>query len=504
MSTPFPLRGHHVIRGIAAALFLVPSLLWSQPALEFTGRRADLAAKLPDGVVVALGGHDPAQDYLSFNQAPSFYYLTGFKEPDAALIMLVKSGALQSATLFVNPKQPSREVWTGTRVGVEGVSGITGLRGRPVGDLPRVLDSLAGTGAPFNVIGEVSRAPDDEGAMTFRTPDEQIFDRLRRKFPSLKLTVVNEAVEQLRGTKSATEVMLIRNAVDLTVRAQREVIPSIKVGMNEFELQALIEYTFRRNGADRSSFATIVGSGPNSTTLHYNQDDRFIGSNDLIVLDIGASFRGYAADVTRTVPASGLFSNEQRTVYQLVRDAQRAAERQAVVGAAARLMSDSASATLAAGLTRLGLIDSPNATYDCGTGAQPRQCLQLQLYYMHGIGHGIGLEVHDPDQFYYSGKIQAGSVFTIEPGLYVREHLLEEIPDTPSNREFAGRIRNAVSLYRNIGVRIEDDYLATTKTVERLSEFPREINEIEELMRKGSPGVAPRDEVRVEKYRLIP
>ena len=493
-----------MIRSIAVAVLLLPSLLRAQPALEFTGRRADLAARLPDGVVVALGGHDPSQDYLTFEQAPSFFYLTGFKEPDAALLMFVKAGALQSATLFVNPKQPSREVWTGTRVGVEGVSALTGLRGRPIAEFPRVLDSLAGSGVPFSVIGEVSRPPEDAGALSFRTPDEQIFDRLRGKHPPLKLTVVNDAVEQLRGTKSASEVVLIRNAVDITVRAQKEVIPSIKPGMNEFELQAIIEYTFRRNGADRPSFSTIVGSGPNSTTLHYNQDDRFIGSNDLIVMDIGASFRGYAADVTRTVPANGTFSPEQRIIYQIVRDAQRAAERQAKVGAPARLMSDSASATLAAGLTRLGLIESPNATYDCGTSAQPRECLQLQLYYMHGIGHGIGLEVHDPDQYYYTGKIEAGSVFTIEPGLYVREHVLEEIPDTPRNKEFAARVRRAVAQYQNIGVRIEDDYLATTKTVEWLSQLPREINEIEELMRQGSTGVAARDEFRVEKYRLIP
>ena len=493
-----------MIRRFAVAGLLVPSLLWSQPALEFTGRRADLAAKLPDGVVVALGGHDPAQDYLSFEQSPSFYYLTGFKEPDAALLMFVKGGVLQSATLFVNPRQPSREVWTGTRVGVEGVSDRTGLRGRSSVDLPRVLDSLAATGMPFSVIGEVTRPPDEEGALSFRTPDEQIFDRIKRKFPSLKLTVVNDAVEQLRGTKSDAELMLIRNAVDITVRAQREVIPTIKPGMNEFELQALIEYTFRRNGADRPSFSTVVGSGPNSTTLHYNQDDRFIGSNDLIVMDIGASFKGYAADVTRTVPANGTFSPEQRIIYQIVRDAQRSAERHATLGSAARLMSDSASATLANGLTRVGLIESPNATYDCGTSTQPRQCAQLQLYYMHGIGHGIGLEVHDPDQYYYSGKIQAGSAFTIEPGLYVREHLLEEIPDTPRNKEFAARVRNAVTQYRNIGVRIEDNYIVTTKGVEWVSQFPREINEIEELMRKGSPGVAARDEFRVEKYRLIP
>ncbi|MDQ2666296.1 MAG: Xaa-Pro peptidase family protein [Gemmatimonadota bacterium] len=493
-----------MIRRFAVAGLLVPTLLWSQPALEYTGRRADLAAKLPDGVVIALGGHDPVQDYLSFEQGPSFYYLTGFKEPDAALMMFVKGGTLQSATLFVNPRQPSREVWTGTRIGVEGVADRTGLRGRSSVDLPHVLDSLAATGIPFNVIGEVSRPPDEEGALSYRTPDEQIFDRLKRKFPSLRLTIVNDAVEQLRGTKSAAELTLIRNAVDLTLRALREVIPAVKPGMNEFELQALIEYTFRRNGADRPSFSTVVGSGPNSTTLHYNQDDRFIGANDLIVMDIGASFKGYAADVTRTVPANGIFTPEQRTIYQIVRDAQRSAERHATLGSAARLMSDSASATIANGLTRVGLIESPNATYDCGSATQPRQCAQLQLYYMHGIGHGIGLEVHDPDQYYFTGKIQAGSAFTIEPGIYVREHLLEEIPDTPRNKEFAARVRNAVTQYKNIGVRIEDNYLVTTKGVEWVSQFPREINEIEELMRKGSPGVAARDEFRVEKYRLIP
>ena len=493
-----------MIRRFALAVLLLPSMLCAQAQLEYAGRRADLAAKLPDGVLVALGGHEPAQDYLSFYQSPSFYYLTGFKEPDAALLMIKQDGAVRSATMFVNPRQPSREVWTGTRVGVDGIGTLTGIRGRPANDLNRVLDSLAATGMPFSVVGEVGRGADDDGSPTFRSPDEQIVDRLKRKHPSLKVTTVNDVVEQLRGTKSAVELTMIRNAVDITNRAHREVIPAIKSGLNEFELQALIEYTFRRNGADRPAFSTIVGSGPHSTTLHYNVDDRFIGATDLIVMDIGASFKGYAADVTRTVPASGIFTSEQRTIYQLVRDAQKAAERQATLGNSARLMTDSSNAVLAAGLTRLGLIESPGATYDCVAGAQPRQCAQLQLFYMHGIGHGIGLEVHDPDQYYYTGKIQPGSAFTIEPGVYVRERVLEEIPDTPRNREFAAKARNAVTLYRNIGVRIEDDYIATTKGVEWVSQVPREIAEIEAMMQKGTTGVAARDEFRVEKYRMIP
>jgi Xaa-Pro aminopeptidase len=454
-----------------------------------------------------LGAHEPPQDYLAFNQAPSFFYLTGFKEPDAALLMIKQGGAVRSATMFVLPHQPAREVWTGTRIGIDGIGTLTGIRGRTSADLYKVLDSLAAAGTAFSVVGEIGQHGDDAqngGMAPPRSPDEQIFDRLKRKYPNLKMTSANDLVEQARGRKSASELTLIRNAVDITVRALKEVIPTIKGGLNEFELQALIEYTFRRNGADRPSFSTIVGSGPNSTTLHYNQDDRFIGALELVVMDVGASFHGYAADVTRTVPASGVFSNEQRNIYQLVRDAQKAAERQAKIGRAARLMTDSSNAVLAAGLAKLGLIESPEATYDCAAGAQPRQCEQLSLYYMHGIGHGIGIEVHDPEQYYYTGKIEPGSAFTIEPGVYVREHILEEIPDTPRNREIAAKLRKAVETYKNIGVRIEDDYIVTDQGVEWISQVPRELAEIEAMMKAGSKGVAARDEERVEKYRSIP
>jgi Xaa-Pro aminopeptidase len=489
-----------VIRRLVLAAGLIPFALGAQAQQEYVQRRADLAAKLSDGVFVALGGHEPPQDYLSFEQTPSFYYLTGFKEPDAALIMVRQGGLIRAATMFVQPRQPSREVWTGTRIGVEGIGTLTGMRGRSTNDLVAVLDSLAATGQKFNVVGDFG--PGDSTAA--RTPDDQVLDRLKRKHPALKVSSVNELVELLRGRKSAAELTLIRNAVDLTVRAHTQVIPTIKPGLNEFELQALIEYTFRRNGADRPSFSSIVGSGPNATTLHYNANDRFIGATDLVVMDIGASFHGYAADVTRTVPASGVFSPEQRAVYQIVRDAQAAAERQATVGNPARLMTEASNSVITAGLTKLGLIESPGAMYDCVGGPAPRECEQFRLYYMHGLGHGIGLEVHDPEQFEVNGTIQPGSAFTIEPGIYVREHILDEIPDTPRNREFAARVRSAVTLYRNIGVRIEDDYIATTKGVEWVSTLPREIGEIEAMMKQGSAGVAARDEFRVEKYRMIP
>jgi len=200
------------------------------------------------------------------------------------------------------------------------------------------------------------------------------------------------------------------------------------------------------------------------------------------------------------VPAGGTFTPAQREVYQLVRDAQAAAERQAKVGAPARLMSDTATAVLAAGLTRLGLVESAGATYDCDARGS-RQCPQYSLYYMHGIGHGIGLEVHDPDQFYFTGRIEPGSAFTIEPGVYVRANLLDILPKTPRNQALARRIRGAVEKYRNVGVRIEDDYVVTDQGVEWISRAPRELGEVEALMRQPFAGPAKRDVTKVEWYR---
>ncbi|MEO8563170.1 MAG: aminopeptidase P family protein [bacterium] len=494
-----------MIRRFILCTLLVPSVLAAQSQQEFAAHRATVLAGMPDGVLVALGAHEPAQDYLSFVQSPSFYYLTGFKEPDAALVVVKQGGRVTASTMFVQPRMPSREVWTGARIGTEGIAKLSGLTGRDVAELPKVLDSLAGSGLPFSVVGELGQPADESASpMATRSPDEQIFERLKRTHPALKVTPFSSAVEAARGTKSATELAYIKQAVDITVMAQREAMAAIEPGMNEFEIQALIEYTFRRNGADRPSFSTIVGSGPNSTTLHYNVDDRFFEPTDMIVMDIGASYKGYAADVTRTVPANGKFSPDQRAVYEIVRAAQAAGERQAKVGASARLMSDSANVVLASGLARLGLIESATATYECGSAETPRQCPQFRLYYMHGLGHGIGLEVHDPDQYYRTGTIAPGSAFTIEPGIYVREHVLEELPDAPRNRALAVKLRDAVMRYRNIGIRIEDDYIATDKGVEWISRAPREIGEIEALMKGTYAGPGKRNAALVERYRVNP
>jgi Xaa-Pro aminopeptidase len=494
------------VRHLLAVIALWPALSLSSAPLqaqvtqaEYAQRRAALLAKLQDGVVLAIGAQEPTHDYLSFYQTESFRYLTGYNEPNAVMVM-VKRGGRMSTTLFVEPRDPAAEVWTGKRFGPEGATTATGIPARRVDELEPTLDTLLKNTSQLYVVGDgqFSNRGDRGQALT---RDEQFVRALAADHPTLKVASANQQVMVARGKKSAAELDLIRKAVAITVDAQREAMRAMEPGMNEFEIQALIEYTFRRNGADRPSFATIVASGPNSTTLHYNADDRFMSAGEVVVMDVGASYRGYAADVTRTVPVSGTFTPDQRAIYQIVRDAQSAAERQAKVGARASLMSDSATAVIAAGLARLGLIESPAATYDCGPVQQPQQCPQVSLYYMHGLGHGIGLEVHDPEQYYFTGTIAAGSAYTLEPGIYVRENLLEILLKTGRNDALIAKLRPSVQRYRNIGIRIEDDYVVTEEGVEWISRAPREIAEVEALMRETVAGAAKRDSTKVEWYR---
>ena len=453
---------------------------------EYEQRRAALMVRLPDtATVVVFGADEPEQDYLEFNQNPGMLYLTGLREPEAGLI-LIKKGTSLTSMLFVQPRDPAAEVWTGLRMGPDAATRATGLPARSSESFHEVIDSLAAISSRLFVVGEIR----DKGLLgNDLNSTEQFVQSLQRNYPNLRImTGANSLLLQLRGTKSAAELALIKRSVEITVASQEAAMRAARPSMFEYELEAIIEAGFRKAGAERPSFATIVGSGPNSTILHYNVNDRQIRAGDLVVMDVGSSYMGYAADVTRTIPIGGTFSPAQRQIYQIVRDAQAAAERNAKPGMKSQVMADSAASVIAAGLARLGLVDSAAATYDVvGPNGDIVQQPQYTLYYMHGLGHGIGLEVHDPEQFYYTGTIAEGSAFSIEPGIYVRPNLLEILADTPRNKALIAKIRPAVERYKNTGVRIEDDYIVTANGLEWISRAPREISEIEAVMRRPVP-----------------
>ena len=486
---------------VAVALFGIAArpLLAQITESEYAARRAALTARLGDGVYLALGAPEPRANYDSFWQAQNFRYLTGFLEPGAAMI-IVRTRGNDRTMLFVEPKDPAQEVWTGERLGVDGVKPKTGMEGREIRTLRAVLDSVLAGGASLFAIGDLSRAggADVPEARSPRTMDDQFVDAVKQRNPGIKVSDAAREVMTLRARKSSAELALIRTAARISAAAHKEVLPNIEPGMNEFEIQALAEYTFRRNGGDRPAYGSIVGSGPNSTTLHYNRDDRFMNAGEVVNMDMSTYYGGYAADITRTVPVSGRFSTEQRDVYAIVLAAQKAAERQMRAGATFRQLNDAAMAVLRDGLARLGLIESGSATYESNGRAVP----QLSLYYMHGLGHPLGLSVHDVDA-YSSGALIEGSVFTVEPGIYVRANTVDIIPDVPANAAFRAKVAATVRKYANIGVRIEDDYIINGSGFERISaDAPREIDDIEREMARPATTTA-RDAATVEAYRKI-
>ncbi len=480
-------------RLLLLSLLLLPTavpLAAQLPTAEFAMRREALARTIGDGAILVLGSPEPSPDFLPYQQSRPFFYLTGFLESDAALLM-VPRGGLTDALLFVQPKNPAQEVWTGTRLGVAGVSTL-GLEGRDAGTLRAALDSLLGAGTALYVAGDFT------GGRGPATPHDQFVASLRAAHPTARITDATAAIASLRGTKSPAELARLRVAAEISARGHLAAMRLAQPGVGEFELQAVAEYVWRREGADGPGYSSIVGSGPNSTVLHYGASTRVAQAGEVVVMDMAASFDGYSADITRTIPVSGRFTPAQREIYAVVLAAQKAAERQVRVGGPSRAMADSATAALADGLVRLGLIEAPQATYECGTAERARNCPQLALYYMHGLGHGIGLDVHDPEQYYATGTIAVGSAFTIEPGVYVRKDLLSLIPETPRNRAFKDRIAAAVARYAGTGVRIEDDYLVTATGVERPSALvPRELDEVERVMAEPR---TPRDPAVTERF----
>jgi Xaa-Pro aminopeptidase len=439
--------------------------------------------------LVAFGGVTPLTDLGPFYQLPAFRYLTGYEQADAALVMVVKGGR-GTSTLFVKRTPARRSLYYGAEPDSAALARDLGLGSRPVDHVTQVIDSLVRAEAgPVHELRDFAAA--DFAQQDSLTRGGQFVKALAARHPGLEVRDAHPIVRQLRARKSEAELALIRKAAEISALGHTELMRRIENGMHEYDLQAIIEYTFRRAGAERPAYGSIVGSGPLSLQLHYMKDRRAMQPGEVVVVDAGAEYQGYAADVTRTLPVSGTYSPEQRAIYQLVRDAQAAAERNSQAGMSMRAALDSSVAVRAKGLAALGLIESEDATLDLPWQVDctktPQACRQGVLFTIHGITHGLGLEVHDPIQAYEDGIFKVGDAFVIEPGIYISPKLLDMLPDTPKNRAFIAKVRSAVERYANTGVRIEDSYVLTERGLERISLVPREIDEIEVLTRRRPP-----------------
>ena len=398
--------------------------------------------------------------HYPYRQDSDFWYLTGFGEPESVLVLL-PGRAHGEALLFCRERDPEREAWDGPRVGPEGAVDALGMDDAyPLDDLDDILPGLLeGRRRAYYHFG---RDTDFDLKLIGWLNQVRAQARLGAQ-PPHEFLELGHLLDELRLFKSRDEVRLMQRAADISIAAHEAAMRAVAPGMREYELQAEIERVFRRFGAE-PAYASIVGAGRNACVLHYRANDAQVKDGDLVLIDAGAEYRGYAADITRTFPASGRFGREQRALHDLVGAAQAAALAQARPGVPYAAGHEAAVETLTDGLLRLGLLKG-RLKKNIADGSYRR-------FYRHKTGHWLGLDVHDVGDYRIDGEsrlLEPGMVFTIEPGLYVA-------PDDTG----------VDAKWRGIGIRTEDDVLITGDGHRVLTQaLPRSADAIEALMASG-------------------
>ncbi len=437
---------------------------------ELARRRTAVASRMEDESVMILMSGEPriyANDVdYSFRQENNLYYLTNLKQTQATLVIL-KTGGKVTETLYIPMRNPQQETWTGKMYSESEAENIAGIA--PVTDLEQLrkfIDELR-SGAVKNIktvylLGANGQF-DGNGSREYLAEA-----KLSSEIKVYKVANARPIFNELRQIKSPFEMKLLQHAVDITIEAQERAWAVARTAKMEYEIQAEVEYTFRRRNADYWGYPSIVGCGANATTLHYEESQGPCAPGMLLLMDVGAEYDHYSADVTRTIPVNGKFTKAQAEIYQIVYDAQEAVAQAAKPGATMSQLSNAADKVLRDGLFRLGLITDKNSS-------------QFRIWYMHGLGHWIGMNVHDVGRNGIAMK--PGMTFTNEPGIYIREDALKYLPDTPQNRDFIAKVKPAFEKYKNIGVRIEDDMQITDTGVRWMTQkLPRSIKDIEKFM----------------------
>jgi Xaa-Pro aminopeptidase len=424
-----------------------------EPNSAYAERRAKLAAQVDSPIVLwGFTGHEESAQTYIFAQEENFYYLTGHNEEGAGLIILpsksVTAGAGTDGSngpreiLFLPAKNPQKEKWNGVRLspsdpGIEARTGFATVK--PFGEMRAEVESLAKTYNSFYTILPY------EKELGGYPHEKEVVDWLQQVAPQAKLKDVRGQITALRQIKSPGEIAFLQRAIDLSLDAHLEAMRMMRPGLYEYQVAAKMVELHQMGGSEAEGYAPIVGAGPNSTALHYDKLSRKIENGDIVVLDVGAQYAGYSSDITRTLPANGKFTPRQLEIYNIVLGAQNAAI------AAIKPGMD---------LCQRGGKSLHKISYDyINSHGKDLHGHSLGQYYIHGLGHHIGLNVHDPGE--YCKPLEPGMVITMEPGIYIPEE--------------------------NLGVRIEDDVLVTETGSRLLSErLPRDPVEIEKIMAQAT------------------
>ncbi len=503
--TPFRTRAAEppVIREAPAA----PTFKDEERHAELRARRERVAAKLGPNSLLVLFSAEPrlyTNDVdFEFRQENNLYYLTALRQKGATLVMLNAGQGAPREIVFLPRRDQRRETWDGRmyspeearaasgvgeiwdarefepfmaalrarrayRPAPEGVL-LSGASAQPVAAaLDAFLAAMSKNEATLHLLlsGEKDREYEREQAFAAGWGGAPTGLSVRSA-----MNVFNE----LRMRKSPYELRLLQHAVDISVEGHQRAQAVASRARWEYEVEAELDYTYKRRNADNWGYPSIVGCGPNGTTLHYQESQGRVGPGDLILIDAAAEYDHYTADVTRTFPAGGKFTPAQAEIYNVVLAAQEAAFRAIRPGVELSQVHQAAEDVIRDGLLRLGLITS-------------RDGFQFRVWFMHGTSHYLGMNVHDVSV--RGSKLGAGMVFTVEPGIYVRPDALDNLPKTPENEKFIAAVRPAFEKYKSVGVRIEDDVVVTADGYRNLSvALPRTIPDIEAFMARAQKEV---------------
>jgi Xaa-Pro aminopeptidase len=423
-----------------------------------------MKAMEPNSVAVIAANHEQTRSYdteFKFHQDPDFMYLTGFPEPDAVAV-ITPGDKNNPLTLFVRPRDPLMETWYGRRAGVEGAKKKYGAtKAFPIEKLETELPKLLnGKDKLYYRFGYDSKM--DQTILGYLSG--QRFRRLKTAYPPHTIIDPTLITGEMRLHKDADELGFMKKAGDIAAGAHIAAMRACKPGMNEAQIEAIIEHHFKMKGADGVAYNSIVGGGDNATILHYVENNAPLKDGDLLLVDAGCNYQGYASDITRTFPINGKFSKAQREVYDVVLEVQYECIKATVKGTTIKQRQELSIELLTEGMKKLGLLKGNTKTLIKNQS--------YMKYYMHGVGHYLGMDVHDAGRYFTdqgakrSRPFAPGMVLTVEPGLYIP-------PDDKS----------APAKYRGIGIRIEDDVFVTeTGNINLTARVPKEAGEIEDVM----------------------